>query len=144
MYFQLVQGSHAVAHAPHLINTSIRDINQFESANALKAYFGIYPRRRQSGTHESKSKLAKHGNRLVRHDLWNAACSASRYNPVCRELYERLVASGKHEGSAYGAVARKLLEILYGVLKHNNRSEFSHSTLDFQRTISASSLRPLR
>jgi len=100
------------------ILTSIHHIEQFQSADAFKAYFGMYPRRRQSGSHESKSRMAKNGNRLVRHNLWNAARSAARHNPVCRELFERLVAQGKHEAAAYGAVARKLLQILYGVLKN--------------------------
>lgn len=96
---------------------SIRNINRFESADALKAYWGIYPRRRQSGKRELPSRMAKHGNKLVRHALWNAAKTAARFNPVCKELFERLIAKGKTAPSAYGAVARKLVQLIYGVLK---------------------------
>lgn len=96
---------------------SIQNINRFSSADSLKAYWGVYPRRRQSGKHEARSRMATHGNKLIRHMLWNAAKCAARHNPVCRELFERLIARGKSAPAAYGAVARKLVQIIYGVLK---------------------------
>lgn len=96
---------------------SIGDIQRFPTADSLKAYWGIYPRRRQSGKHEARSRMANHGNQLVRHMLWNAAKSAARHNPVCRDLFDRLIAKGKCASAAYGAVARKLVQIIYGVLK---------------------------
>lgn len=96
---------------------SIQNIHRFSSADALKAYWGVYPRRRQSGKREGRSRMANHGNKLMRHMLWNAAKSAARHNPVCRELFERLVAKGKTAPAAYGAVARKLVQIIYGVLR---------------------------
>jgi len=78
----------------------------------------MYPRRRQSGKREARSHMATHGNKLMRHMLWNAAKSAARHNPVCKELFDRLVAKGKTEPAAYGAVARKLVQSIYGVLKN--------------------------
>jgi len=96
---------------------SIQNIDRFATADSLKAYWGMYPRRRQSGKYEARSRMATHGNRLMRHMLWNAAKCAARHNPVCRELYERLIARGKSAPAAYGAVARKLVQIIYGVLK---------------------------
>lgn len=97
---------------------SIQDISRFATADSLKAYWGIYPRRRQSGKYEARSRMANHGNKLMRHMLWNAAKSAARYNPVCRELFERMTANGKSAPAAYGAVARKLVQLIYGVLKN--------------------------
>jgi transposase len=96
---------------------SIQNIHRFPSADSLKAYWGVYPRRRQSGKQEARSRMANHGNKLMRHMLWNAAKSAARHNPVCRDLFERLIAKGKSAPAAYGAVARKLVQIIYGVLK---------------------------
>lgn len=100
------------------ILTAIHSIEQFHSADAFKAYFGLYPRRRQSGTKEAPARMANHGNALVRHNLWNAARSAVMSNPVCSDYFERLRGNGKHAAAAYGAVARKLLQIIYGVLKN--------------------------
>lgn len=97
---------------------SVQNISRFPSADSLKAYWGMYPRRRQSGKREARSHMATHGNKLMRHMLWNAAKSAARHNPVCKELFDRLVDKGKTEPAAYGAVARKLVQIIYGVLKN--------------------------
>jgi transposase len=96
---------------------SIQNIHRFSSADSLKAYWGVYPRRRQSGKCEGRSRMANHGNKLMRHMLWNAAKSAARHNPICRELFERMIAKGKSAPAAYGAVARKLVQIIYGVMK---------------------------
>ena len=96
---------------------SIQNIERFASADSLKAYWGVYPRRRQSGKYEARSRMANHGNKLMRHMLWNAAKSAARHNPICRELFERMIAKGKSAPAAYGAVVRKLVQIIYGVLK---------------------------
>jgi transposase len=98
---------------------TVRDIRRFQSADALKAYLGIYPRRFQSGSCERPARMASHGNRLLRRMIWNCAKTAARHNPVCCDLFARLVAKGKSKPAAYGAVARKLVEIMYAVLKHN-------------------------
>ena len=95
----------------------IRDIDRFASADALKGYLGIYPSRRQSGNGERRSSMARHGCQLVRHMLWNAAKCAARWNPICRDYYEQLIERGKAAPAAYGAVCRKLIQIVYGVLK---------------------------
>jgi transposase len=98
----------------------IRDINRFASADALKAYVGAYPRRRQSGTREGYSTMARHGNPLLRACLWNAARAAVIHkhpsNPF-KALFDRLIAKGKLYGQAIGAVVRKLVQTVYGVLK---------------------------
>jgi transposase len=95
----------------------IADIARFETCDQLKGYVGAYPRRIQSGRHEAPARMARHGCALLRHLLWNAAKVAARHNPVCKALFERLVAKGKHAAAAYGAVMRKLVELVYGVLR---------------------------
>ena len=105
----------------------VRDVRRFASADALKAYLGIYPRRRQSGPREGAAHLAHHGNALMRHMLWNAAKAAVRtkhtHNPF-RDLFERMRAKGKSATAAYAAVARKLVQVIYGVLKNQSPYKF--------------------
>ena len=105
----------------------VRDVRRFRSADALKAYLGIYPRRNQSGQRERRSHLAHHGNKLMRHVLWNAAKAAVRVkhdaNPF-RQLLERLLAKGRTYNYAIGAVCRKLVQVIYGVLKSQKPYEF--------------------
>jgi len=110
---------------------AIRDIDRFDSADALKGYLGVYPRRNQTGKTERKSRMAKNGNKLAKHCLWNAAKAAVRVkhegNPF-RAIYERLKAQGKRAPCAYGAVCRKLVQVLYGVLKSQTPFQFSTPT----------------
>lgn len=105
----------------------IGDIERFPSAEALKGYLGIYPSRSQTGKRERKSHMARHGNKLAKHMLWNAAKAAVRVkhdaNPF-RILFDRLVAKGKSAVAAYGAVCRKLVQVIYGVLKSQTKFQF--------------------
>lgn len=98
----------------------IRNVDRFRSADALKAYLGIYPRRHQSGKSEKPSRLARHGNALMRHVLWNGAKAAvlakHPANPF-RALLERLRAQGRTYNYAIAAVCRKLVQVIYGVLR---------------------------
>lgn len=95
----------------------IGNIDRFESADQLKAYLGIYPARRQSGRREGKAHMARHGDGLVRHLLFNCAKSASKWNPACKALFDRLFEIGQNRAHAWGAVMRKLVQVIFGVLK---------------------------
>ena len=101
-------------------------IERFDSPDQLKAHLGIYPRRNQSGRREKPSHMAKHGNKLIRHLLWNCAKSATKWNPSCRALAQRLSAKGHDYPTIWGAVMRKLVQIIYGVLK--NRTPWTPET----------------
>lgn len=109
----------------------VGDINRFESADALKAYLGVYPCRNQSGKREGQAHMAKHGNQLVKHILWNAAKAAVNvkhpHNPF-RALYDRLRAKGKSGPTAYAAVCRKLVQVIFGVLKSQTPYQFPAPT----------------
>ena len=88
---------------------------------------GVYPRRNQTGKTERKSRMATNGNKLAKHMLWNAAKAAARVkhagNPF-RALYDRLKAKGKSAAAAFGAVCRKLVQVIYGVLKSQTPFQF--------------------
>jgi hypothetical protein len=57
------------------------------------------------------------GSRLLRQTLYMAALTALRYNPIIRALGERLRAKGKAGKLIVAAAMRKLVRLLYGVLK---------------------------
>jgi transposase len=109
----------------------VQNLDRFHSADALKAYLGTYPRRNQSGTREKPAHMAHHGNALMRHVLWNAAKAAVRVkragNPF-RQLFERLKAKGKAYSYAIAAVCRKLVQVIYGVLKSQTHFKFASAT----------------
>jgi transposase len=57
------------------------------------------------------------GSRLLRHTLYMAALTGLRYNPILRALGQRLRAKGKPGKLIVAAAMRKLLRLIYGVLK---------------------------
>jgi transposase len=47
-----------------------------------------------------------------------ATVTATRHNPDIKAQYERLTKKGKSKMSALGAAMRKLVQICFGVFKH--------------------------
>lgn len=92
-------------------------IEKFESAKALAAYAGVCPHVRQSGKSTSSSRTTKIGNRAIRKALYMAALAALRSNPVIKAFAARLQERGKTPMQIIVAAMRKLLVLVYGVLK---------------------------
>lgn len=98
----------------------IGDLRNFADARQLVAYAGLNPREYRSGTSVAKhTRLSKQGNARVRALLYMPALSALQHNPVVKALRDRLVERGKAKMAAVGAAMRKLLQLMYGVVKHN-------------------------
>jgi len=94
-----------------------RAITAFDSARAYAAFAGLVPRDRQSGTSRPRAHLSKLGSSRLRWALYFPAVTAMRCNPVLQVFSRRLLAAGKQKMVVVAAVMRKLLHIVYGVLK---------------------------
>lgn len=78
---------------------------------AIAKLVGVAPLNRDSGTWRGHRSV--HGGRSsVRAVLYMAALVATRYNPIIRAFYKRLVAAGKPKKLALVACMRKLLTML--------------------------------
>lgn len=96
----------------------IPDLNRFDSAEQLVAYAGLNPQQRQSGkSNASHTPFSKIGNAALRTALYFPALSAKRFNPHMVDLAARLSAAGKAKMVVIGAIMRKLLVLVYAVLK---------------------------
>ena len=85
----------------------------------IAALVGVAPFNRDSGT--LRGKRAVWGGRArVRAALYMGALVATRFNPVIRDFYQRLLAAGKPKKLALTACMRKLLVILNSMLKHGS------------------------
>jgi len=97
----------------------IKYIDRFEDATQLAAYAGLCPSRRNSGTSvRHKPKLSKIGNAVLRKALYFPAMSAKSHNPIVRDFCQRLTDHNKPKMVVIAAAMRKLLHIVFGVLKH--------------------------
>lgn len=103
----------------HVILAEFADITRFRSAKALAAFVGVAPRIRQSGASlRERGMLSKMGRSALRKAFFMPALVALKYNPLLIEMKERLTAAGKPKMAIVGAAMRKLIHIVYGVLKH--------------------------
>jgi transposase len=93
------------------------DIRSFAGAKQAAAFCGLAPQRSQSGTSLNSSRLSKTGGAKLRKIFFMPALVAARYNPVIKAFYDRLIANGKPKKKALCAAMRKLVHIIYGVLK---------------------------
>ena len=85
----------------------------------IAALVGVAPFNRDSGTLRGK-RTVWGGRARIRATLYMGALVASRFNPVIRDFYQRLLAAGKPKKLALTACMRKLLVILNSMLKHRS------------------------
>ncbi len=91
----------------------------FTAAPQCAAFVGVVPVQFESGSSvRGRSRLSKAGNANIRAKLYMAAVVAIQHNPDIKQQYERLLKNGKSKMSAIGAAMRKLVQICFGVLKH--------------------------
>ncbi len=101
----------------HALLGEIPEISRFKSVKQLVAFAGLVPKENSSGTLHGKTRLSKVGSSRIRKMLYMPVVSAKRYNPVIIALCTRIEATGKSKMVSIGAAMRKLLHIVYGVLK---------------------------
>lgn len=78
---------------------------------------GVAPFNQDSGTIKGKRRIWG-GRTSVRHALYMAALVGTRYNPVIKAFYTRLLQKGKAKKVALVACMRKLLTILNSVIRY--------------------------
>lgn len=103
-----------------VLEAYIGDVHRFPDAKKMVAYFGMNPSIDDSGiSKKRKGHLQKKGSGIVRHKLFMALLSIirSQHGPIY-DYYTRLVAAGKSKLVAIGAAMRKLLVIIYHMLKN--------------------------
>jgi transposase len=105
----------------YTIAAEIGDITRFASAKKLAGYTGLCPRVYQSGAHDHRGALAKHGPKFLRWALIEAATHAARH-PAYRDHYQRTAQRvGKQRGKKVARIeiARKLSEAIWHMLTRN-------------------------
>ena len=94
-------------------------VERFDNARRMASFCGLAPRHHQSGSSvRGKSRMSKTGSSRIRRALFLPALVAMKYNPVVAAFCERLRGYGKPKMVIVGAAMRKLLHIVFGVLKN--------------------------
>ncbi len=108
----------------------IGDINRFANADKLARFAGIAPVRFSSGG-KGKDQASGQGNRALNSIFHNLAVqqiqvakgkNKTQRNPLMYEFYQRKLAEGKTKKQALICVMRRLVNIIYSMMK--NKTEY--------------------
>lgn len=106
-------------HTASTLLAEIGDLSNYDGAPQLAAYAGLNPQGHRSGTSvHKKTRISKQGRSELRCCLYMPAIVAMKYNPVVNDLHNRMSERGSHKMEIVVASMRKLLHIVYGVLKN--------------------------
>ena len=101
-----------------ILLAEVPNIRAFDSAPQFAAYAGVTPRHFRSGTSvRGRTRISKCGNATLRAALYFPAMVALRHNPLICSFGQRLRAHGLAPKAIVVAAIRKLLHLVYGVLK---------------------------
>lgn len=103
----------------------IGNVNRFGSADKLARFAGVAPVRFSSAG-KGKDQKSKQGNRELHSILYFLAIqqvqvakvSGKPRNPVFYDYYQRKIQEGKTKKQALVCVMRRLVNIVYGMMKH--------------------------
>jgi transposase len=99
------------------ILSEIGDVQRFPSAGHLVAFCGLALSESQSGQSTPRRFLSRRGSARLRNAFYQAALVAVEYDPHLGAYYRRRVHQGLSKRRAILSVARKLVRIVYALLK---------------------------
>jgi transposase len=103
-----------------VILAEFSSIKLFRKAKQMAAFIGVVPKHHCSGSSISKkARMSKTGRANLRKALYMPAIVAMNHNPVIAAFCKKLGKIGKHKMAIIGAAMRKLVHIIFGVLKNN-------------------------
>ena len=101
------------------ILSEIENFSKFLTPAQIQAYAGLEPSKDDSGTHDGIGVMVKHGSSYLRTYLMNSAETFYVYNPSISDFYWKKRNEGKHHRVALSHVARKLINTIFYLEKHN-------------------------
>lgn len=91
----------------------------FDSPAQMLSFAGLEPSVNQSGTSNPKGHMVKRGSGYLRETIMNVAVSFMMHNPVIYEYYLKKKQEGKSHRVALSHVAKKMIRILFHLVKSN-------------------------
>jgi len=102
---------------PHIL-AELDDLEKFNHVRELVAFIGLAPKETLSGSSiKGKPRICKIGHARLRKALYMPALVSIQCNPVMIAFYNRLKDKGKNGKVIVCAIMRKLVHVIFGVLK---------------------------
>lgn len=119
----------------------IPHLGEYKRASQVVALAGLNPKEHQSGTSiKGRSRISKTGNARLRKALYMPAIVAMKHNLLIRDFAQRLEERGLCKLAIVTAVMRKLLHLVFGVLKTGKKFDVKHACALDLKTVSSGGL----
>nr|WP_307841105.1 transposase [Streptococcus suis] len=102
-----------------IILAQIKTIHNFKNPNQLQAFAGLDPAIYQSGQMDNTGHMVKRGSSYLRYALIQAAKLISIYSLHFKTYLKLKISHGKHYNVAVTLIAKKLIRVIYHLLKTN-------------------------
>lgn len=104
------------------ILAEIGDINNFNNFKQIIKYAGVAPIHYESSQfNAAHTKISKKGSKYLRKTLYQIILPVINNNPVFKTYYDNKISQGKSNRCAQGHCVRKLLRLIFHLLKNNTR-----------------------
>ena len=104
----------------------VGDFTSFRTFKELEKLAGLNLYEISSGAHEGRRHISKRGRPLMRKLLYCATLNTVRTNGIMYHPYHRLLDSGMPKMKAVVAIARKLLRLIYALVRDNTMFDGVH------------------
>ncbi len=98
----------------------VGDFSKFSTIAEIEKLAGLDLFEISSGKRRGARRISKRGRSLMRKLLYFAAINVVRKGGILHEAYQRLLARGKPKLKALIAIARKLLRIIFALVRDHN------------------------
>ena len=113
---------------PHIL-AELDDLGKFNHVREMVAFIGLAPKETISGSSiKGKPRLCKIGHARLRRALYMPALVSIQRNPLMIAFYNRLKDKGKNGKVIVCAIMRKLVHVIYGVLKSGKMYNPNYTT----------------
>ncbi len=103
-----------------IILGEIGDITRFKNAEHLISYAGLDIEVYESGKFKATShRISKKGSKYLRYALWQVAKVCWKFDSMFKAYYHKKKSEGKHFYVILGHIEKKLVRVIYSVLKNN-------------------------
>jgi len=108
----------------------IGDFTKFTTQSEIAKLAGLDLYEVSSGKRRGQRRISKRGRSLLRKILYYAAMQTIRKNGIMHDYYQRLIGRGMKSMMALVAVSRKLLRIIFAIVRDDTEFILNH---EFQR-----------
>lgn len=108
----------------------VGDFTKFTTQSEIAKLAGLDLYEISSGKRQGQRRISKRGRSLLRKILYYAAMQTIRKNGIMHDYYQKLIGRGTKSMMALVAVSRKLLRIIFAIVRDDTEFILNH---EFQR-----------